>query len=385
MGHCSQCLLPEQAPGAKLDAGRVCAACKSFACTDHTPLEEERRERERDLEAALRACRGQGRYDCLVNLSGGKDSCYLLYKLVREYGLKVLAFTTDLNVPEIAWDNIRRTVKALDVEHLVYTPRQAFYRKLYRFLLRNQEARGAVRTVCYVCAPLFEGYALKTAVEQRIPLVVAGYSPGQPEPDRMLYEFDAAMLRAHDWTPPELRESGLFSDEELSLFWNPLRYGPEAAFPRYLAPFHAWTYSQTEVMKKTVELGLIANRKHASPVHSNCPVNWLLMYSDLKNLGYNPYAPEFSRLIREGKASRSYWRVMTPLVNFMLRRKVFLGRQVSSSLRWLGLREDELRITRPASLSASAPSFRSAHSETACGVSAQAACRATSPSPAPVA
>ena len=55
-------------------------------------------------------------------------------------------------------------------------------------------------------------------------------------------------------------------------------------------------------MKKVVELGLVASSKHASPVYSNYPINWLLMYSDLKNLGYNPYAPEFATLIREGKA-----------------------------------------------------------------------------------
>ena len=56
-------------------------------------------------------------------------------------------------------------------------------------------------------------------------------------------------------------------------------------------------------MKKVVQLGLVSNSRHASPVHSNCPLNWLLMYSDLQNLHYNPYAPEFSTLIREGKAS----------------------------------------------------------------------------------
>jgi hypothetical protein len=281
-----------------------------------------------------------------VNLSGGKDSCYLLYKLKREYGLNVLAFTTDMNVPDVAWRNINRTTTRLDVDLLVYRPQREFYRKFYRFLLQNQEARGAVRTVCYVCAPLFEGYALKVAMEKNIPLVLAGYSPGQPEPERMVYEFSRDLLCRTDWTPPAFRECGLFSEEELALFWNPLKYPPGTRFPRYLAPFHAWEYSQAEVMRNVVELGLIASRRNASPVHSNCPVNWLLMYSDLKNLGYNPYAPEFSKLIREGKASLWYWRLMLPVVNGMIRTKTFLGRNVKSSLDWLGMRPDELRITR---------------------------------------
>lgn len=353
--QCRNCLLPAIVPNAAIDKSGVCGPCREFATIDHSLLERQRQQREEDLEAALESCRGKGEYDCLVNLSGGKDSCYLLYKLKREYKLNVLAFTTDMNVPEIAWKNIRRTVDTLDVPLLTYKPPREFYRKLFRFLLERQEARGAVRTVCYVCAPLFEGYSLKVAVEKRIPLIVAGYSPGQPDPERMSYEFSRRLIEQVDWTPAEVRDSGLFDEHELQLFWNPHRYASDTAFPRYLAPFHAWEYSQAEVMEKVVELGLIANKRFASPVHSNCPVNWLLMYSDLKNLGYNPYTPEFSQLIREGKASRFYWRVMTPVVNFMIRHQVLLGRNVKESLKWLGMSVEQLRITRPAGAGPTVP------------------------------
>lgn len=348
MSQCRNCLLPGAVPGSDLDRSGTCAGCRDFAVADRSAEEHSRRERADDLERALRDCRGKGEYDVLVNFSGGKDSCYLLYKIVKEYGLKALAFTTDINVPETAWANIRKTIAALEVDHVVYTPPRSLYRKLFRHLLMNQEARGAVRTVCYVCAPMCEGYALRAAVEKRIPLVLAGYSPGQPDPDRMEYEFGRAMLTRQDWTPPEIRESGLFNRDELAYFWNPLRYPNCTRFPRYLAPFHAWPYDQADVMKRVVELGLVKSRRSANPVHSNCPVNWLLMYSDLKHLGYNPYAPEFARLIREGKANRAQWRLLQPIVNFMIRHKIHLGRNVKKSLAWLGMRENELRITRPA-------------------------------------
>ena len=356
MRKCVKCLLPSAVPGADIDATGICAPCREYAASDHRADEDARAAREVDLERSLAACRGQGDYDCLVNLSGGKDSCYLVYKLAREYGLNVLAFTTDMNVPAVAWDNIRRTIAALGVDHLVYTPPRDFYRKLFRFLLQNQEARGAVRTVCYVCAPLFEGYALTAALEKRIPLVLAGYSPGQPEPERMVYEFRRDMIVNQDWTPPEVAASGLFTDEELARFWNPHRYPAGTSFPRYLAPFHAWRYDQAAVMKKVVELGLCASSRNASPVHSNCPVNWLLMYSDLRNLHYNPYAPEFSALIREGKASRRYWQLAGPVVNGMIRTQTFLGREVKRSFEWLDLTADDLRITRPAGDAAVPPS-----------------------------
>ncbi len=345
-GKCQQCLLPAAVPGANLDAKPVCDLCTIDTSQIQQAAETRREQYKLDLEATLEACRGGGQYDCLVNLSGGKDSCLLLYKLKREYGLNVLAFTTDINVPDVAWRNIKRTVEQLDVPHLSFRPPVEFYKKMFRFLLSHQESRGAVRTVCYICAPLFESYSIRLAVEKNIPLIAAGYAPGQPEPDRMEYEFSRKLLCEQDWTPPELVESGLFSKQELDLFWNPLAYPEGTEFPRYIAPFHAWDYSQDEAMDLVVKLGLIKNKRSASPIHSNCPINWLLMFSDLKHLGFNPYAPEFSKLIREGKANRSYWRFMGPVVDTMIRRKVLLGRNVSKSLAWLGMREDELAITR---------------------------------------
>lgn len=343
---CTSCLLPAAVPNANLGSSSTCQFCVDDTQLQSQQSEVRRQQYEADLKIALEQCRGKGEYDCLVNLSGGKDSCLLLHKLKREYGLNVLAYTTDMNVPEVAWANIRRTVDLLDVPHISFRPPTEFYKKMFRHLLANQEARGAVRTVCYVCAPLFEGYSLKLAIEKKIPLVLAGYAPGQPEPDRMEYEFSRSLLCEKDWTPPELVESGLFSETELDLFWNPLKYPADTVFPRYLAPFHAWEYSQEEAMDLVVELGLIKNKKNANPIHSNCPVNWLLMYSDLKHLGFNPYWPEFSKLIREGKASKNYWSIMGRVVDFMIRKKIFLGKNVSKSLTWLGMKESELAITR---------------------------------------
>jgi len=350
MKRCKNCFLPDAAPGSEIDASGLCRLCRAPAPStdDERSNQVQRQAWAAELERTLVDVRGQGRpYDVLVCLSGGKDSLYLLHRLKVDYGLNVLAFTADVNIPDVAWRSIRRTVAKLEVDHLVYRPPDAFYRKLFRHLLTEQEARGAVYTVSYVYAPLFEGDALQVALEKGIPLVAAGYSPGQPEPERMVYEFSRRLITEVDWTPPGLRDSGLFSDAELARFWNPARYPAGTHFPRYIAPFHAWDYDQEHVMREVARLGLVDRASHASPVVSNYPINWLLMYSDLRNFGYNPYAPEFSALIREGKASRTYWRVMAPLVDLMIRRRVFLGHNVTTHLRWLGLKAEDLRITRP--------------------------------------
>ncbi|MFO7717332.1 MAG: hypothetical protein ACQESV_08065 [Thermodesulfobacteriota bacterium] len=347
MKQCRRCLLPERVPGADIDATGLCGFCRGYDSSKVSHDETTRRQREADLEAALNTCRGRGEYDCLVPVSGGKDSLYLLYKLKKTYNMRILAFTTDVNLPPLAWKNIQRALRLLDIDHLAYASSFSFYTKLFRYLLQNQEERGAVYTISYVYAPLFEGDAIKIALEKKIPLVLAGYSPGQPDPERMSYEFSREMLCCTDWVPPALRQSGAFTEAELSRFFSPRDAASEAVFPRYLAPFHAWEYNQEQVMRTVAEAGLVARGSHANPLLTNYPINWLLMYSDLKHFGYNPYHPEFSALIREGKANRMYWKLMTPLVNTMIRRKVFLGREVRKSLHWLGLTENDLRITQP--------------------------------------
>lgn len=347
MIRCKSCLLPANAPHADIDSTGICAFCRDRQHASQDELGARQRSRQADLEQALSECKGKGIYDALVCLSGGKDSLYLLYQLKTKYGLNVLAFTTDVNIPDVAWANMRRTIGKLGIDHLVYRPSVKFYRKLFRYLLMNQEERGAVYTVSYVYAPLFEGDALAIATEKGIPLVLAGYSPGQPEPERMEYEFSRRLICETDWTPPGLQDSGEFTQEELTRFWNPRRFPADTQFPRYLAPFHAWDYDQEAMIRKVHELGLVRRRAHGNPIHSNYPINWLLMYSDLEHFGYNPYAPEFSALIREGKASRSYWRLMMPFVNFIIKHKLLLGRNIIWQMRWLGLSESDLRITRP--------------------------------------
>jgi len=345
--RCTSCLLPATLPGADIDRTGTCAFCRDYHPPDDAPSVSARAAKSADLEKALADCRGQGPHDALVCLSGGKDSLDLLYRAKVDYGLNVLAFTVDANIPDVAWRSIRRTVERLGVDHLVYRPSPEFYRKLFAYLLRNQEERGAVYTVSYVYAPLFEGDALAVATERGIPLVLAGYSPGQPEPERMEYEFSRKLICETDWTPPGLKDAGVFSEAELGRFWNPRRFLAGTQFPRYLAPYHAWDYDQDATMKRVADLGLVERASHASPIHSNYPVNWLLMYSDLRSFGYNPYAPEFSALIRRGKANRLYWKFMAPFVDFMIRRKVLLGANTTRQMRWLGLRAEDLRITRP--------------------------------------
>ena len=355
---CKKCLLSSNIPFSGINEANICIYCREFNVKTLIHAEEQRKLFEIDFEKAVRKIKdsvNDNIYDCLVPLSGGKDSCYLLNILIEKYNLRPLAFTFDVGLAAVAWDSIERTIKKLDVDHVIYRPPEKTFKKIVKFLLQNQLSGGAVRTVDYEYAYLFESQALYMAMEKNIKYIFAGYSPGQPEPERMLYEFNRKIICDTDWTPGLLRESGLFSKEELSLWWNPNNFSKDKIFPQYIAPLHALPYNQDQVMKEVVSKGLVRSMKNANPVFSNFPLNWLLMYSDIKNLGYNPYTPEFSKLIREGKANRSTWKFFKFLVEIMIKYRIFLGKNVTTCLKWLDLDSSDLKITRKMKSEKSSP------------------------------
>jgi hypothetical protein len=278
-------------PGADLDNNGICSFCRGYNPNVEQIQETRRNQYERDLEKTLNTTRGVRGYDAVVCLSGGKDSIYLLYRAVKECGLRVLAFTIDANIPDVAWASIRKTIDGPAGRPSGLPPAGDLLSQALPLLVAEPGvARRGLHDFVRLCAA-FRGRCPDDCAQKEIPLVLAGYSPGQPEKERMEYEFSRKLICETDWTPPGLREAGVFSEAELTRFWNPGRYPPATQFPRYIAPFHAWRYNQGEIMQKIVELGLVPHKSNADPVLSNYPVNWLLMYSDLKNFGLQPVRP----------------------------------------------------------------------------------------------
>lgn len=111
--RCSRCLLPETFPFISYDAEGVC-----HFCTSHKP---------RVLlgETALRGIADRARsrdgsQDCLVPISGGRDSSFGLHYAKKVLGLNPVAYTYDWGfVTDLARRNISRLCGALGVEHIL--------------------------------------------------------------------------------------------------------------------------------------------------------------------------------------------------------------------------------------------------------------------------
>ncbi|MCP3414749.1 hypothetical protein NLM16_11610 [Bradyrhizobium brasilense] len=113
--RCTRCILPETVPFITFDAGGVCNFCQS-----HQPKTYLGRPALEAEANKLKARRNGASADCLITLSGGRDSSFGLHYAVRELGLKPIAYTYDWGmITDLARRNQARMCGALKVEHIL--------------------------------------------------------------------------------------------------------------------------------------------------------------------------------------------------------------------------------------------------------------------------
>ncbi len=113
--RCTRCLLPGTFPFIAYDGHGVCNYCHNYKpkglMMDKRPAFEEVLKKYR---------RNDGKQDCIVAYSGGRDSSYGLHLLVKEFGMTPLTFTYDWGVvTDLARRNIARMTGKLGVENIL--------------------------------------------------------------------------------------------------------------------------------------------------------------------------------------------------------------------------------------------------------------------------
>jgi hypothetical protein len=120
--RCSRCILPDTLSTITFDEDGVCNHCRKYD-DDFKDWDLIKDRREREFVEILEKAKKLGRpYDCLVPLSGGKDSTYALYLCTKVYNLKTLAITLDngyLSNP--AKENITNALASCTADHIYYT------------------------------------------------------------------------------------------------------------------------------------------------------------------------------------------------------------------------------------------------------------------------
>jgi N-acetyl sugar amidotransferase len=204
MKYCARCVYPMQAVNLNLDDEGVCSACRTAEAFSQLSPEFWLRRKaafERILEE-MGAGKSHDNYDCVIPVSGGKDSYFQAHKIIADYGLKPLLVTYHGNnyLPEGDY-NRDRMRHVFDADHLVFGPSVEVLKKLNRLCFRkmgdmNWHAHCGIMT-----------YPIQAAVRQAIPLIVWGETAwdisGMFDPDDCV-EFSARtrhehMLRGFEW------------------------------------------------------------------------------------------------------------------------------------------------------------------------------------------
>ena len=111
--RCSNCVMDTTDSYISFDKKGVCDHCNVFY-TKIKPIWKPNDEGHKILKNKIRKIKSQSKnteFDCIMGISGGIDSSYLLYYIVEKFGLKPLVFHVDAGWnSQIAVNNIEKLV-----------------------------------------------------------------------------------------------------------------------------------------------------------------------------------------------------------------------------------------------------------------------------------
>ena len=193
MKYCTRCLLPDTKPDLALDGEGVCTACRYFEHRKSTDWVD----REKELCGLLEKYRrkNEGNWDCIVPVSGGKDSHAQVLKILQLGGNPLCVTSTTCDLSEIGKRNVQN-LKNLGVDYLEFSPNPIIRRKLNRIGLSQVGDISWPEHVGIFTIPV------RAAVQYNVPLLIWG------ENSQNEYGGPASDSRNHVLTRRWLEEFG---------------------------------------------------------------------------------------------------------------------------------------------------------------------------------
>ncbi len=296
--RCVKCILPSNLPSVYLDKTGKCNYCSSFEKKFLPVPGTSSKSLEAEFEKILARYRGKNQYDCLVPVSGGKDSMYVLYLLSTKYKLNILAYNFDngFQSPQ-AVNNINKAIKKLGVDLVIYRPKEKFMLELYRiFLTRTGEFCSPCNTIIASMAKIF-------AKQNNIKLIMSGnsdkYSSAISGVSASQYcdrKYFFNVLKGYKTSQNFMRY--IFHHPIQHAIWKLTGTGPETV--NVMNYFHPGI----EKLQKTLETELNWESPSGEYEHGDCLLNPLKDYLMCRKWGCSELTQAYSNLIRTGEISR---------------------------------------------------------------------------------
>lgn len=334
--RCSRCILSEVAVSLR---NGICEACLS-------PVRSHRSELTRQLsEVVCRAMDGEswGHWDALVMFSGGKDSTYMIHRLLSDYPeMRILALTVDNTfMSPDAIENARDVAASFGIEHVVYRPPSEVMERMFRAAFLHRPERGCAATVDQFDGDFFCDVGRNLAAQFRIPMMFVGLSTEQVERIMGLSHFqspDDCESRSRKIVAG-IPLGEVFTESEIGKHWWA---GDANAFlPAVIYPLYAWNVSETEIRRELASFGLL---REVSPLVTNSQLIPLMCLVDMARIGYSSFEPEFAQSVRDGRADRKTWLHTFEMIEYAARTGHFIGRDTDRLLGRLNLTREDVGL-----------------------------------------
>ncbi len=160
--------MPDTKPDLQLDTEGVCNACRSYERRNEINWDERKRELLQILEK-YRQPDGSN-WDCIVPVSGGKDSTYQVIRMLQ-LGMNPLCVTsTTCDLSDIGRKNIEN-LKHLGVDYVEFSPNPLIRAKLNRIGLEQVGDISWPEHIGIFTIPV------RAAVQFNVPLIIWGENP----------------------------------------------------------------------------------------------------------------------------------------------------------------------------------------------------------------
>lgn len=251
MKYCKKCVMPDTRPGIMFDNEGVCQACRAEELKNQTDWSA----RHHELEVLCNKYRGMNGdgYDCIIAVSGGKDSHFQVHYLKEQMKMNPLLVTVEDNFPmtEAGKSNIRNISEEFGCDLISLKPNIKLQKKLMR---KTFEKYG--KPTWYIDRLIYT-YPLHMAVKFGVPMVVYGeninYEYGGSQREETYSAMDQVNNGVADPIPfEELLDDGV-SMKDLSLLKAPTAEEMAASKldPIYLSYFVRWSSYRNYIFAKS--------------------------------------------------------------------------------------------------------------------------------------
>jgi glucosamine--fructose-6-phosphate aminotransferase (isomerizing) len=309
MERCRRCIMPDTVPGIDIDESGLCSYCRDYAKAEYLGQDE--------LERVLSESSDRNsRYNCIVPVSGGRDSTYILYLARAEYGLRTLAVHYDNEfVTEQALNNMRRACDRLECDLVVIRSKRNIVRRIAKENILAASEFGQFRE-CAACTYGYRSAVYRQAKDMRIPLILWGESKEEATASMETAAFEA--IRDHKLKYLKLVNSHFYRAEslrflqrvELFISWrNLLRRSFEPVLRdkdiKEIRVFDYLPWDRTKI-KKTIAEGLGWEKAPDQPStwKNDCHLVAFTNFYYIKLFGCTKLCFGYCRMINSGQMTR---------------------------------------------------------------------------------